>query len=168
MPIPAGILEDDESERLHGDRKRLRAGKRSPRQLGAGVIQRDRERRPGLRILQRRVERPGRLDLCRGQAAGTIRTFARHHFRIEFAPRRIVDHAVLHAVQRIARVERCGVNRGIFFRRDVTVRTAMNDLADLNSRRMQPRRRHRNGSGDDRVVVGWIARGFDSALPAAC
>ena len=58
---------------------------------------------PGLGILRRRVDQPRRLDLrARVRHSAVAGALALQHRRIELAARRVLDQAVLHAVERVA------------------------------------------------------------------
>ena len=74
--------------------------------------------------------------------------------RIEVAAARIFEHAVFHAVQRIAGFEHRFVDERIFGRRDVAV-ALVRDLGGPHLRALQVRWIIGGGSRDDAVVIVW-------------
>ena len=118
-------------------------------------------------ILHPRIDEPRRLHLRRGQAGGVAGAPALQHRRIERASRRVLEQAVLHAVQRVAglddramqqlalRLQQAG--RGVLVER---LRDA--DRLGGASGPVEARR-----AGDDAVEVRREALGFGHRLPAA-
>ena len=102
LDIPARVVEHDEPELVESGRSsRCGPSQVGPSQLAAGLEARDLPF--GLRIHGGRVNQPRRLDLCRRQTRGPVGALALQDARIERAALRILDQAILHAVQGIAR-----------------------------------------------------------------
>ena len=100
---------------------------------------REGERGTGLGILDGAVHRTCGLDLRGGQARRRIITFALEHPGIERAAIGLIDDAVLHAIERIARLQRRVMNRRIFFRWNVAVAAAVDHAIELKAHAMKPR-----------------------------
>ena len=78
------------------------------------------------------------------------------------AAARIFQHAVLHAVQRVAGFEHRVVDQRIFGGRDVAI-ALIGDLGGPNLRALQVRGIIRGGSGDDAVVIVRVIAALRSA-----
>ena len=96
--IPAGVLEHEEPELIESGRSSRRGPSHvRPSELAARQEAGDFAFRPGIHL--RRVQHPCRMYLCRRQARRLLGILAAEHFWIERAPLRIVDYAILHAIQ---------------------------------------------------------------------
>ena len=131
LEVPVGILEHDELEVVGRDARAARA--RRPRPAHPSSLPGSRPGKitaPVRRILSGRVDLPRGLHLRRRQARRRCRRRALDHLRIEVAACRIVDDAVLDAVERVAGVERRLVDRRVLLRRDVAGRIRQRGLRD--------------------------------------
>ena len=99
--------------------ERLRRGKRRPSELAPWLKAR-KDLLLASRIQQGRVTCPHGCHLRRGQARRSVAAPAFEHFRIELALFGIFQHAVLHAVRGIARVEDGVMDQRVLAGREVT------------------------------------------------
>ena len=122
----------------------------------------------GLRVLDAVVGLLRRLDLRGGQAARLVAVLAQQLRRIEMATARIVDDAVLEAVDAVARFDRRpGQQRQLGLRNDrLAVLVVRRDPRVQEGERL-PDAVVRRIAGDDAVVVVGIALRFGQRLLAA-
>ena len=119
----------------------------------------------GLGVLERRSQRLRRFDLARRQAVRSVRALARELRVVEMALQRILDDAVLDAVERVARVEhgRRGSSGslagGMHARRRVRLMRWLTATRNACMRMPSPGR----CAGDDPVEVVGVALRFGDA-----
>ena len=87
--------------------------------------------------------------------------------RIEFAGARIFEHAVLGAIERVARVEHGFVNRRILLGRDIAVGAPMHEPVYQKTHAHETRAWIGRRTGDDRIEIGRVLRGDGKPLIAA-
>ena len=114
----------------------------------------------GVQLLQRGY-------LRRRQATVRLGALAKKHAGIEVAARRVFDHAILHAIERVASSQRGGLNGGQLLRRNVAVLVAQQRQLVPGRVRQQVRPIVGGRAGDDAVVIVGVALRFHQGLAAA-
>ena len=166
-PVPVGPAEDDVLELI--DRRRVRIGPAQharPSELGAGLEAR-KDLRARLSILHRAHHHLRRRDLRGRQARRRVGAGALQHARVEAASRRILDEAVLDAVDRVARLHDRRVDHREFADRDDARLILEHRLRHPDAPRVEVRLRVRRRAGDDAVEILRIALRLDERLAAA-
>ncbi len=158
LRIPVRILEQDVLEDVvaHVERK-LAAGDRRPLQLAAR-LEAGEDQLTGLRVRCAGVQPADRLHLRRRQARIGIRAcLALDDLRIEAAAEDVFDEPVLQPVERVARLQRRAVNRGVRRRRDDALRRLVRRLPLRHEAERFVAPVVRGRAGENRVEVGGVA-----------
>src|SRR5580765_5090031 len=115
LRIPLLVLEDDVFEEVFRVAARPRRDGHVPARLAAWLETRiQRTRRPARRA---RIDLPRGFYLRSRQAVGAVARLALHDFRIELALRRVLEDAVLDAIERVALIEDRLVEHRVLLRR---------------------------------------------------
>ena len=152
--IPVGIPHHEVAIDVDRVSDRLRAGRRGPSQLAAGKQRR--EHQLALACFSRRCRscaRPPPAVRSDSSASASVAILALHDLRIELAAGRILEHAVLHAIEQVALRHDRIVQHRVLGRRQEARIVLVRRVPDPELPGRLLRRVDRRRAGDDAVEI---------------